>query len=272
MQVPKKYLISYRNKNKETWDMCIIILALQNSLVIPIDISFAPEFTQNVLYKSFDFIVDFLFLVDMVLMCFTTIHNSMGKEEFNSNLIIAKYIKSFRFVADLGAVLGTELFSRGVPSMKVFGFFKIIRILRLGDILQKTNVEENVKHMLNLMKFSLYLWIYIHVMACVWWSVISVNANKKDESGFDHSWHAPRDWLEYKARSVFREGTSKTEQYLVSLYHSVLMLGYNEMGPVNDIEILYCIWSMLLASLINAQIFSEMAVLIQKMQRKTIFF
>jgi hypothetical protein len=40
------------------------------------------------------------------------------------------------------------------------------------------------------------------------------------------------------------------------------MLGSNEIGPVNLIELLFCIIVLIITSLINAIIFGEMAVLI----------
>jgi len=43
------------------------------------------------------------------------------------------------------------------------------------------------------------------------------------------------------------------------------MLGFNEMGPVNKIEMFFCVVTMLSASIINAQIFGDIAVLIAKL-------
>ena len=44
------------------------------------------------------------------------------------------------------------------------------------------------------------------------------------------------------------------------------MIGFNEIGPVNKVESLFCVISLLLSSLINALIFSEMVVIIQSME------
>ena len=46
------------------------------------------------------------------------------------------------------------------------------------------------------------------------------------------------------------------------------MLGYNEMGPVNEIEMLFCVVTMLSASIINGQIFGEISFLTSKLQKK----
>ena len=46
------------------------------------------------------------------------------------------------------------------------------------------------------------------------------------------------------------------------------MLGSNEMGPVNVEEMLFCTLCMLTFSILNAQIFGEIAVLITVFEKK----
>jgi len=55
------------------------------------------------------------------------------------------------------------------PSLKIFGFFKITRILRLDVLVSRSNYTEQIKTSLNLMKLTFYLCVYIHVMGCLWW-------------------------------------------------------------------------------------------------------
>jgi hypothetical protein len=57
----------------------------------------------------FDNIVDGLFILDMLLMFFCSYLNKKGVEEWDSKKIAMNYMKSFRFFADSGAVLGTGL-------------------------------------------------------------------------------------------------------------------------------------------------------------------
>ena len=54
-------------------------------------------------------------------------------------------------------------------------------------------------------------------------------------------------------------------------YHSVLTFNYNEMGPVNELELIFCIFVMLAASFFNAHIFSDMVVLMQTLQKSDYF-
>ena len=266
--ISEKYIVSYKNKTKQKWDIFILGLAFQNSLLIPLDLAFEPEFTKIKGFEVFDNIVDGLFLVDMIVMFMTSFINKKGAEVLNSHQIAAKYMMSFRFVADFFAVLGTGIVTQYVPALKAFGIFKMVRIMRLGGIIARLNVPEDVKALLNLLKFTFYLWLLVHVLGCSWYIVISINKDNVDESGRSLRWYSPTDWMNASAANMFSDEIPKAHKYLISLYHAVLMLGSNEIGPVNIEEMAFCVAGLIMTSLINAQIFGEMAVLITVMQKK----
>ena len=263
--ISEKYIVSYKNKTKQKWDIFILGLAFQNSLLIPIDLAFEPEFTKIKGFEVFDNMVDGLFLVDMIVMFMTSFINKKGAEVLNSHQIAAKYMMSFRFVADFFAVLGTGIVTQYVPALKAFGIFKMVRIMRLGGIIARLNVPEDVKALLNLLKFTFYLWLLVHVLGCSWYIVISINKDNVDESGRSLRWYSPTDWMNASAANMFSDEIPKAHKYLISLYHAVLMLGSNEIGPVNIEEMAFCVAGLIMTSLINAQIFGEMAVLITVM-------
>lgn len=105
--MPEKYIVSFKDSRKESWDKFILILAIQNSFIIPIDLCFQPEFTHGEGFVLFDTIVDLIFMFDMVLMFFTSYLDKRGNEVKDTNMIAAKYVWSFRFLCDFLAVLGT---------------------------------------------------------------------------------------------------------------------------------------------------------------------
>lgn len=71
--------------------------------------AFAPAFTTIKSFEVFDNIVDGLFFIDMIVMFMTSFINKKGAEVLDSHQIAAKYMMSFRFVADFFAVLGTGI-------------------------------------------------------------------------------------------------------------------------------------------------------------------
>jgi hypothetical protein len=157
-----------------------------------------------------------------------------------------------------------------LPALKAFGIFKMVRIMRLGGIIARLNVPEDMKALLNLIKFTFYLWLLVHVLGCSWYMAISINKDNYDEEGRSKRWYSPTDWMNASAANMFKTDYEWGwgHQYLISLYHAVLMLGSNEIGPVNTEEMAFCVAGLIMTSLINAQIFGEMAVLITVMQKK----
>jgi len=79
----------------------------------------------------------------------------------------------------------------------------------------------------------------------------------------------PLDFI-YYSTDVYQQ--SIFYQYWVSLYNAVLMLGGNEMGPRTDFEIFFISMVLIACAIINANIFGEMAVLVQVASRKSAEF
>ena len=111
MKISRRYIISYKNPLKEQWDLFVLILAIQNSVMIPFDMAFNPGFTDSLAYKIFDNTVDAIFLIDIILMFMTSFMNKQGVESFDSTDIAVKYVKSIRFLTDFFAILGTDVFT-----------------------------------------------------------------------------------------------------------------------------------------------------------------
>ena len=75
-------------------------------------------------------------------------------------------------------------------------------------------------------------------------------------------WYPPIDWLDYHTSKFLDDDISLTQKYSTALYLGVLMISNNEMGPVNSVELATATMFLLLSSILNAQIFGDIAVLI----------
>lgn len=71
-------------------------------------------------------------------------------------------------------------------------------------------------------------------------------------------------WVETE---LYDKGT--LYQYSTAIYHAVLMLGGNDIGPRDSLQLLFVTGMLLLAAIINANIFGNMTMLLQEMNRKT---
>jgi hypothetical protein len=267
--VRKEWIIPYNSRKKEIWDWSILVMAIENSFVIPLEVAFEPAFESNLGYQIISNLIDLMFLIDMVLISVTAYIDSKGNQVKDSNLIIKHYVKSFRFIADFGALLGTGIITNLVPSFKFFGFFKLTRIFRIGAAVGRSNMPSHIKMVLNILKLTIYLVMYFHVVGCFWFSVVHVSADQFDHDGRTLQWYPPIHFLNYADSDIFNPQKDQLSLYFLMVYYSVLMGSLNEMGPVNPIEMASCTLIMLGGCFVNAQIFSEIAVLIQSLQKSS---
>lgn len=82
---------------------------------------------------------------------------------------------------------------------------------------------------------------------------------------------------QYGASSVFGSSVDLYEaplfhKYWLSVYHSVLMLTGNEVGPRTTLETCLAALIILLGSIINANIFGHMAVLVTSLEKNSSLF
>ena len=122
------------------------------------------------------------------------------------------------------------------------------------------NQTQETKAFWKVAQMVFLLIMYIHILACCLWLTLN--------SG-EHVWVPQVDFI-YAETKLFNEDFTK--QYLSMCYHAIMVFGLNEVGPVNEREIIVVICMMITSAMINAYIFGEMAVLVQEMDKKDIEF
>ena len=157
-----------------------------------------------------------------------------------------------RFIADFCAILGTGFLTQFYPSFKIFGIFKLIRVSRLSRMISKMNIPKDVKAIVTIVKLTFYLFLLIHMMACAWYNVCILHSGDIDEHGNATKWYPPLDWINYKQSELFTDDIGIMKKYLICLYHGVLIVGFNELGPVNTHELLIMTLMLLGCAIINA--------------------
>jgi CRP-like cAMP-binding protein len=61
-------------------------------------------------------------------------------------------------------------------------------------------------------------------------------------------------------------------QYWNAIYHSTLLLAGNDIGPRREIQLIFCVTTLLICAIINANIFGNLAVLVSALNRKSTKF
>ena len=145
-----KLIFKHNSKNRIRWDLFIIILALYNCIMIPMNVSFSNMgFTDTIYSIIFDRILDFIFFLDVLLAFRTTfINQKTGLIVTEPKKIAFHYVFQDKFVVDLLASIPFDLFLSGVASgnkttFRMIGLLKLIRLLRLGRLIRFMQLNDS---------------------------------------------------------------------------------------------------------------------------------
>jgi hypothetical protein len=209
-------------------------------------------------------VIDIIFGIDIVLQFKTTYYDSLtGEEIFDKKTIIMEYLKG-RFLIDLLATVPFDnivfMFTQERNEiLPLFSLLKLIRVTRLGRIIEKMNVKEHIKLMMMLFQLIFFLIMFIHCQACTWYLIVSV----------EEEWVPPTEGIDPDADFF---SSSLLHKYLTSIYYSILLLTCNDITPVGVDKIFFCFSAIFLGAIINANIFGNMALIIQNLNIKNTEF
>ena len=87
------------------------------------------------------------------------------------------------------------------------------------------------------------------------------------------NWYLPTEWINYSDQTIFsNSGNKKYNQfsrYLTMVYESVLIIGYNEFGPVNLIEFIYLSITLGVSVFMSTLIFTNIGVLAEELNQNS---
>ena len=167
-RMPRKWIISYKNKRRAQWDLIPMMLSIYNAFLIPYQIGIGLPLHFNTANSFIDLFLDILFLIDNSLMFFTSFQSKHGLEVKCPYEIYLNYTRTWRFVFDSVSLLGSSVFTRIHASFKYAQLLKAMRVLRIGKMIHRNKSQRSVKTMLTIAKLVFYLLMYNHWMACIW--------------------------------------------------------------------------------------------------------
>ena len=186
----------------------------------------------------------------------TYIKSSTGDEIFDSRQIVIHYLKT-RFFVDFLSTFPFRLLinNESLTFLNLFGILKVARVLRLGRIINSLNAKDELKMTLKLCNLVFYLVLYIHLAGCTWHYVHNGPKN----------WVPPLDYMFVMTDLYDRD---LYYQYSIAFYHAILMLNGNEVGPRDTSQYIFVSTSLVVGAMLNANIFGNMAVLLQEINKK----
>ena len=129
-------------------------------------------------------LIDLMFGIDIVVNFRTTYYDNETQDEVLDPKLTAKeYISSCNLTSPSFTIdfLSTVPFDNialiftdtGSPILQLFSLLKMVRITRLGRIIERMNVRQEMKNALKLFKLIFMIVVYIHVLACLWFVIVS---------------------------------------------------------------------------------------------------
>lgn len=135
-------------------------------------------------------LIDFVFLLDIVVNFRTTFYDSeTGDEVYDVKRTSRMYLRG-RFTVDLLSTIPFDTFAllftaSESPVLQLFSLLKLVRISRLGRIIERMNVTQDMKNALKLFKLIFMIIIYIHCLACLWYVIVMLR----------EEWRPPLDYV-----------------------------------------------------------------------------
>lgn len=152
-----------------------MITACWNVFMIPISVGFQTESEAT---QIIDHVVDACFILDILFVFRTAYLDESGNEITNSKLIAKHYLKSRFWIDFLCTIpfdkIGTLFLDPDeAKRLALLGSLKMVRVLRLNKIIMYLNVKQEIKSSIRFFKMILFLLMYVHFIACIWYYIIN---------------------------------------------------------------------------------------------------
>jgi hypothetical protein len=159
----------------------VIVLAIYNALSIPLSIAYSPLSLASPEFQATDAIVDFIFLLDIVITFRSTFLDPEKGEEITDPVEIAyQYVRKGNFYIDLISSLpfsdilsfahNSEAFSQ---VLDIIGLLKLLRMQRISKFIANLNSDASFKTFLKMLMLVLYTVVFLHLLACLWFVITS---------------------------------------------------------------------------------------------------
>lgn len=177
----KRFILKQTDPIREKWDYVVMILSIYNSCYLPFEQAFTVyehcKFSNFEAIDYCNYFIDFAFFLDIILNFNTTYQDSKTGEEMTSRCdIFSNYVTTMFLLDILATVPIYEMFclilsGNMSKQVQLLSMLKLVRVFRLQKVITYMNTTDDIKLTLQLVKTSIFLFIFIHISACVWFQI-----------------------------------------------------------------------------------------------------
>ncbi|XP_038897966.1 potassium channel AKT1-like [Benincasa hispida] len=230
----RRHIISPFDYNYRLWETFLIFLVLYTAWVCPFEFGFIPS-PQGAL-AVIDNVVNGIFAIDIVLTFFVAY---LDKTTYllvdDRNLIALRYAKTW-LVFDVVSIIPSELTQAILPpSLQNYGYFNMLRLWRLrrvSSMFARLEKDRNYNYFLVRCAKLVFVCVFtVHFAGCCFYLIA---ANYPDPK---------MTWLALSPQDLHK--ASLGVRYVTSIYWSITTIttiGYGDLHPVNEQEIIFCIF------------------------------
>ncbi|XP_012556302.2 potassium voltage-gated channel unc-103 isoform X1 [Hydra vulgaris] len=256
------FIILHYSVYKAIWDWFILLLVMYTAIATPYMVTFLSG--TNKLLTLIDTVIDFIFLIDILLNFRTSFVDSSNEVVYNPYRIAKNYLKGW-FILDFLAAFPFQLICLILKTNQttvLISLGKSARLRRLVRITRKVDMysEYNIALLL-LLVFGFTL--IAHWFACLWYAIGVKECTSQNNLG----WLAK---LNNDLNNTYNrtEGLDLTTTYLTALYFtlsSMTSVGFGNVSANTNIERLFTIIIMLAGALMYAIIFGNITAIIHRL-------
>jgi hypothetical protein len=130
-------------------------------------------------------------------------------------------------------------------------------------VIRNLNIKSDSKAFLRVLWLIFFLFLYLHVIACLWYYIVKDN----------EAWVEHYDFVLGGTYYIYEVYTGNTiRRYLRSMYVAFYIISIGEMAPRSNVEVAVSAVIMVASSILLSNIFGSMANLAREMNSQTIKF
>lgn len=177
------------HKVKIAWDIWMSLIILYSVIIVPYRIGFEEDATG--FFLVFDYIVDAVFGIDIIISFFTAYYDSYGHLITDRKHICIHYLKGWFFIDFVSTVPFDIIFKSAISStqalrsVKLLRVLKLIRLLKLARLLKLGNLVAKYQDKVDLNPATMSLLFNIvvvgfiaHLAACLLFGVSTFTKEK----------------------------------------------------------------------------------------------